>query len=85
MLRAIAYTAAWAVPAYLLFSFFRWATRPHCPHCQCENYLDDTAFTPRSRTKLVVIDRRFACGYSVAPEGHQTGMCKRLAYRRRPA
>lgn len=85
MLRAIAYTAAWVIPAYLLFVFFRWATRPHCPHCQCESKKDVTAFTPQSRTRLVTIEHIYDCGYSFTPEGRATGNCRRLAYGRRTA
>lgn len=85
MLRAIAYTAAWVVPFYLGYLFFRWATKPHCPHCQCEEFSEVTAATARDRNRLVVIEHRFDCGYSVSMEGRKTGECRRLAYRRRTA
>ena len=85
MLRSLLYTALWALPFLAGYVFLKWVFRPHCPHCQCEDFTEDTALTPASRNRCVVIDRRFKCGYGVSPEGRKTASCRRLADRRRTA
>ena len=85
MLRSLLYTTLWALPFLALYVFFKWVNKPHCPHCQCGQFSEVTAATARDRNRLVVIEHRFECGYSVSMEGHKTGDCHRLAYRRRTA
>lgn len=86
MLNGILYTTAWVGALYLIYAlgkaFIEWLFKPHCPHCQCEKFDDDKAITPAHRNRLIVINRRFTCGYGVTPEGRATGNCRRLAYRR---